>query len=398
MNLRPLLLILVLLPPAFALPAAAPAAESCQGAVATIVGTSGADRLRGTAGPDVIAAGAGPDIALAGGGDDIVCGGPGADLVRGGDGADLLAGGGGLDSLFGGNGNDALSGGWGNDGCLQGPGTGTKDSCAIRIAAAGDIACEPGWPSTATQCRMNATSNLLVRRGLVAVLPLGDTQYEDGRLWKYRRSYGPTWGRVKGITRPVVGNHEYHTPGGSGFFDYFGSAAGRRGYYSLQLDEWNLIVLNSVCSAVGGCGRGSPQLSWLRDELEADASTCTLAAWHHPRFSSGPHGNDRATDRFWRNLYADGAELVLNGHDHMYERFAPQDPDGHRERDRGIREFVVGTGGRSLYPVEKVRRNSLVRRTDSFGVLVLDLYPTGYDWRFVRIDGRTLDSGSTSCR
>jgi hypothetical protein len=244
---------------------------------------------------------------------------------------------------------------------------------------------------------MKATSDLVTRRGFVAVLPLGDTQYEDGRLWKYQRSYGPTWGRVKAITHPAVGNHEYGTPRAAGYFDYFGGAAGRRGYYSVRLDEWNLIVLNSVCYAVGGCGRGSAQLQWLRDELAADASACTVAAWHHPRFSSGPHGNDAASDHFWRRLYADGAEVVLNGHDHLYERFAPQDPDGRRDRDRGMREFVVGTGGRSLYPVEKVRRTSVVRRTNTFGVLVLDLYPDRYDWRFVAIDGRTLDSGSTRC-
>jgi hypothetical protein len=397
MKLRPLLLVFAQLLPAFTLPAAAPSAVSCQGVPATIVGTDGSDVIRGTDGPDVIAAGGGHDVVLARQGDDLVCGGSGADLVRGGGGADVLAGGRGMDSLFGGNGDDMISGGDGDDGCLQGPGTGTKDSCAVRIAAAGDISCEPGWTSTATRCRMKATSDQVTRRGFVAVLPLGDTQYEDGRLWKYRRSYGPTWGRVKGITHPVVGNHEYLTAGAAGFFDYFGDAAGRRGYYSVQLDEWNVIVLNSVCFAVGGCGRGSPQLRWLRDELSADTSSCTLAAWHHPRFSSGPHGNDGATDRFWRALYSHGADLVLNGHDHLYERFAPQDPDGQPDPDRGIREFVVGTGGRSLYPVENVRRNSEVRRTDSFGVLVLDLYPTRYDWRFVRIDGRTLDSGSTSC-
>jgi Ca2+-binding RTX toxin-like protein len=396
-RLRPLILALAVLLPAFTVPVAAPTVASCRGIPATLVGTAGPDRLQGTAGPDVIAAAEGSDVVLARAGDDVVCGGPGADLVRGGDGADLLLGGMGMDSLLGGDHDDEIWGGWGNDGCLQGPGTGMRNSCTVRIAAAGDIACEPGWSTTATRCRMQATSNLVTRHGFVAVLPLGDTQYEDGRRWKYRRSYHPTWGRVKGVSHPVVGNHEYGTPGAAGYFDYFGSAAGRRGYYSVQLDEWNLVVLNSVCYAVGGCGRGSPQLRWLRNELETDPPGCTVAAWHHPRFSSGPHGNDGAFDRFWRNLYAGGAELVLNGHDHLYERFAPQDPDGRRDRDRGIREFVVGTGGRSLYPVETVRRNSVVRRTGTFGVLVLELYPDRYDWRFVGIHGGTLDSGSTAC-
>jgi acid phosphatase type 7 len=127
---------------------------------------------------------------------------------------------------------------------------------------------------------MRATSNLLVRRGLVAVLPLGDIQYEDGALWKIRRSYAPTWGRVKDMTHPVVGNHDYHTPGARGYFEYFGRAAGRRGYYAFDLDEWHMVVLNSVCFAVGGCGIGSPQLRWLKEDLAANASSCTLAAWH----------------------------------------------------------------------------------------------------------------------
>lgn len=372
-------------------------ADECGGRPATILGTDGPDVLGGTEGADVIVAGAGPDIVRARGGDDLVCGGTGADLLRGAAGADSLFGGVGMDSLFGGEGNDALRGGGGEDGCLQGQGTGIKDSCAIRIAAAGDIACEPGWTSTTSRCRMKATANLIARRGFVAVLPLGDTQYEDGALWKFRRSYRPTWGRVKSITYPVVGNHEYHTPSADGYFDYFGAAAGGRGYYSLALDEWHLVVLNSTCFAVGGCGRGSPQLRWLREDLDADASACTLAAWHQPRFSSGPHGNDRAFDRFWRALYGDGAEVVLNGHDHLYERFAAQDPDRNRDRERGIREFVVGTGGGSLYEVERVRPNSVARRTDAFGVLALTLHPDGYEWRFVSIGGRTLDSGSTPC-
>jgi hypothetical protein len=373
------------------------AVDGCEGQPATIVGTDGPDVLAGTPGPDVIAAGAGPDVVRAGGGDDLLCGGRGADVLRGGAGADSLFGGGGMDSLFGGDGDDFLGGGWGDDGCLQEEGIGTKDSCAVRIAAAGDIACAPGQPTSSSQCRMKATSDLLLRRGLVAVVTLGDNQYEDGALWRFRRSYEATWGRVKRITHPAVGNHEYHTAGAEGYFRYFGDAAGRRGYYSRRLDEWQLVVLNSVCFAAGGCGRGSPQLRWLRNKLDADASTCTLAAWHNPRFSSGLHGNDPTYDRFWRNLYADGTEIVLNGHDHHYERFAPQTPERRLDRERGIREFVAGTGGRILYPIREVRRNSMVRRGDAFGVLVLTLHPDRYEWRFVSVGGRTLDSGSSFC-
>jgi hypothetical protein len=386
-------------PPGTALvaPGLGAAGEACGGQPATIVGTDGPDVIPGTPGPDVISAGAGPDVVRARGGDDLVCGGRGADVLRGGAGADSLFGGDGMDALFGGDGDDPLDGGWGEDGCLQGGGTGTKESCAVRIAAAGDIACEPRQPPTGSQCRMKATSGLLLHRGLVAVVTLGDNQYEDGALSRYRRSYGATWGRVKGITEPAVGNHEYYTPGAEGYFRYFGEAAGRRGYYRVNLDEWQLVVLNSVCFAVGGCGTGSPQLRWLRNQLDTDISACTVAAWHHPRFSSGLHGNDRAYDRFWRALHADGAEIVLNGHDHHYERFAPQTPGRRLDRDNGIREFVVGTGGRSLYPIVRVRPNSVVRRPGVFGVLVLTLHPDRYEWQFLGVDGRTLDSGTTGC-
>lgn len=376
---------------------------TCQEQAATIVGTDRSDVLVGTAGPDVIAAGAGHDVVRAKAGPDVVCGGPGADEIRGGWGADVLAGQRGMDSLFGGLDDDVLEGGGGPDGCLQEDGVGSKVSCAVRIAAAGDIACDPadaGWNhgrGTVRECRMRATSDLLVRRGLVAVLPLGDIQYEDGALWKIRRSYAPTWGRAKNITHPVVGNHDYHTPGARGYFDYFGSAAGRRGYYAFDLDDWHMVVLNSVCFAAGGCGNGSPQLGWLKDKLAADASSCTLAAWHAPRFSSGLHGNDTSTARFWRALYLNGAEVVLTGHDHHYERFAMQDPLGRKDRQRGIREFVVGTGGHSSYPIRRVRRGSVVRKPGVFGVLLLTLHPDRYDWRFVGTSGRPLDSGSASC-
>jgi hypothetical protein len=375
----------------------AEAVDECGGQPATIVGTDGPDVLAGTSGPDVIVAGAGPDVVRAGGGDDLVCGGTGADLLRGGAGADSLFGSVGMDSMFGGDGNDTLLGGWGEDGCLQGQGIGTKDSCAVRIAAAGDIACAPGQPASPALCRMKATSNLLMRRGLVAVITLGDNQYEDGSLRRFRRSYAATWGRLKGITRPVVGNHEYNTPGAGGYFRYFGKAAGPRGYYGVRLDEWQLLVLNSVCFAVGGCGRGSRQLRWLRTQLAEDTSSCAVAAWHHPRFSSGLHGSDRTFDGFWRALHGDGAEIVLNGHDHHYERFAPQTPGQRRDREGGIRQFVAGTGGRSLYPIRRVRPNSMIRRPDRFGVLVLTLHPDRYEWRFVGLGGRTLDSGSTPC-
>lgn len=277
------------------------------------------------------------------------------------------------------------------------------------IAAVGDISCDPADPSfnggagTATNCRMGATSDLLVGRGLDAVLVLGDNQYENGTLAKFQASYDPTWGRLKAITRPVVGNHEYLTPGAAGYYSYFGAAAGdpAKGYYSFDLGAWHVVVLNSNCGAVGGCHAGSPQEQWLVADLAAHPDRCTLAAWHHPRFSSGPHGNDASTDAFWRALYAAGADLVLTGHDHIYERFAPQDPDGDVDPGRGIRQFVVGTGGKNLTSFPVVRANSEVRNADTYGVLELTLRPAGYEWKFLPAGSTTgntfTDSGTVAC-
>jgi hypothetical protein len=274
------------------------------------------------------------------------------------------------------------------------------------VAAVGDIACDPADPGfnggagTATRCRQGATSDLLVGRGLDAVLVLGDIQYEDATLAKFMASYDPTWGRLKAITRPAVGNHEYLTPGAAGYYSYFGTAAGdpAKGYYSFDLGAWHVVVLNSNCAAVGGCHAGSPQEQWLAADLAAHPDRCTLAYWHHPRFSSGPHGNDASTDAFWRALYAAGADVILTGHDHVYERFAPQDPDGAVDPGRGIRQFVVGTGGKNLTSFPVVRANSEVRNADTFGVLEMTLRPSGYEWKFLPAAGGTFtDSGTAAC-
>jgi hypothetical protein len=277
---------------------------------------------------------------------------------------------------------------------------------ASVIAAAGDIACAPGGGDyrggrgTASACRMKDTSDLLVGAGLAAVLPLGDEQYEDGSLAAFRASYDPTWGRLLAVTHPVPGNHEYRTPAAAGYFAYFGAAAGdpARGYYSFDLGLWHLVALNSSCAAVGGCGPGSPQERWLAADLAAHPAACTLAYWHQPRFSSGGHGGDRAFTAFWADLYAAGADLVLNGHDHDYERFAPQDPAGRADPARGIRELVVGSGGRSHTPFLWRKANSAARSWREFGVLELTLHADGYDWRFVPVSGgRFADAGSARC-
>lgn len=273
------------------------------------------------------------------------------------------------------------------------------------IAAAGDIACDPADRGFSGRfsfvCQMKATSDLLVTITPVAVLALGDLQYEDGALRKFQLSYQPTWGRVKAITYPAPGNHEYGTPNAQGYFAYFGDAAGDpgRGYYSFDIGGWHIVALNSNCGEVGGCGPGSLQERWLRADLAAHPARCTLAYWHHPRFSSGYHGTNAAYVAFWRALYEADAEIVLGGHDHDYERFAPQDPTGKPDPGRGIREFVVGTGGRSLYGLRRPEDNSVIFSADAFGVLVLTLHPTSYDWKFIPVPGAVFtDSGHGNCR
>jgi lysophospholipase L1-like esterase len=274
------------------------------------------------------------------------------------------------------------------------------------IAAAGDIACDPADPSyngglgTATACRMKYTSDLLVNLNPAAVFTLGDNEQSDGALWKFQQSFDPTWGRVKSIIHPAVGNHEYGTPGASGYFSYFGTAAGdpSKGYYSFDIGAWHIIVLNGNCNRVGGCGAGSPQEQWLKEDLAASPAACTLAYWHQPRFSSGGHGDNLAYDAWWQDLYNAGADVVLNGHDHYYERFAPQTPAGIADQVYGIREFVVGTGGHSHSLFGSIHSTSEVRNSDTFGILKLTLRSDSYDWQFVPESGRQFtDSGTGRC-
>jgi hypothetical protein len=275
------------------------------------------------------------------------------------------------------------------------------------IAAVGDMACDPGdanfkgGAGGRSSCHQLAVSNLLMNRNLAAFLPLGDNQYEDGTLAKFRASYEPSFGRLKAITHPVVGNHEYLTPGAVGHFDYFGASAGERGngWYSFDVGDWHLIALNSTCGKVGGCGPDSPQGRWLKADLAAHPNSCTLAYWHHPRFSSGKHGSSESMAPVWQLLHAGGAEIVLNGHDHVYERFAPQDPHGVPDASRGIRQFTVGTGGKNHYAFTKPAgiANSEVRNADTFGVLELTLGQGIYHWRFLPSSGTFTDSGSGTC-
>jgi hypothetical protein len=275
---------------------------------------------------------------------------------------------------------------------------GSCHGLAPVIAAAGDIACEPGRPTTASECHQAGTGALIGTLKAAAVLTLGDNQYEDGALAKFQQSFAASWGRIGVPLHPAAGNHDFGVPGGGGYFAYFGAAAGEagRGWYSFDLGGWHLVALNSNCGAIGGCSAGSPQEQWLRSDLAAHPAGCTLAYWHHPRFSSGPHGDEPATGPLWQALSDASAEVVLTGHDHLYERFAPLTAAGTPDQ-AGIREFVVGTGGRSLYPIVRPHSHSEFRQAGTFGVLALTLDAGAYQWRFLDETGVTGDQGRAAC-
>lgn len=272
------------------------------------------------------------------------------------------------------------------------------------VVAAGDIVCGSGTPA-GDPCKHAQTAALVTSIAPAAVLLLGDNQYENASLTDFNNLYNPTWGAHKAITWPAAGNHEYQTAGAAGYFDYFngpGVQTGRagergKGYYSFDVGTWHLIAINSNCSAIGGCGAGSPQEQWLRADLAAHSNTCTLAYWHHPRFSSGSHGNNSAMQPIWQALQDYRADLVLSGHDHDYERFAPQTATGAADA-AGVRSFIVGVGGKEKRPFGTVRANSQLRSNAALGVLKLTLHPASFDWEFVPVPGETLpDAGSAAC-
>jgi hypothetical protein len=272
---------------------------------------------------------------------------------------------------------------------------------AVTLAAAGDIACQPPGSATASSCRQNDTARLIAYLNPTVIAALGDNQYEAGAIAAYAGSFDNAWGMFKDRIRPAVGNHEYKTRDAAGYFGYFGRRAGAagRGWYAYRLGTWRIIVLNSNCDEVGGCGPGSDQHRWLLAELASNRRLCTLAYWHHPRFSSGPHGDHDDVVPFWDALYDARADVVLSGHDHTYERFAPMAPDGRLDASRGIRQFVVGTGGKSHYPIRRPRPNSVVHDDETYGVLRLTLRSGRYDFRFVPVAGESFaDSGTGRCR
>jgi hypothetical protein len=228
----------------------------------------------------------------------------------------------------------------------------------------------------------------------------GDNAYESGTAAEYRNCFDPTWGRHKARTKPVPGNHEYQTSGASGYFDYFGAAAGERGkgWYSYDIGAWHIVALNSNCSAVGGCGAGSAQEQWLRQDLAASTKRCTIAYWHHPRYSSGHHGSSTATQALFRALDDYGAELVIVGHEHDYERFVAMDANGNA-KPNGVVEIVVGTGGRSLRGFTASQPpTSVVRNSTTWGVLKMTLRDGSLDYQFIPKSGQSFsDSGTIVC-
>lgn len=268
----------------------------------------------------------------------------------------------------------------------------------ITIYAAGDIAdCRRSKPE---QSGAGKTASLIApaleKDPSAAVLSLGDHTYPSGLPAEFTECYEPTWGRFKARTYPAPGNHEYYTPAAIGYYTYFGNIAGpaRRGYFSFELGVWHVVSLNSNLRSEDH----QKQLDWLKADLARHPAHCTLAYWHHPRFSSGGHGNNEFMQDVWQALYAANVDVVLVSHDHDYERFAPQDSEGRRDSARGIREFVVGTGGAHLTPLGFRKSNSEISDNTTHGVLRMVLKDSGYEWSFLPVagDGFT-DRGAALC-
>jgi hypothetical protein len=259
------------------------------------------------------------------------------------------------------------------------------------IVGAGDIAYQgPGAEATAKL--LDAIPGL--------VFTLGDNAYADGKPEEFKNYFDPTWGRHKARIHPVIGNHEYHTPHASGYFGYFGAAAGdpTKGYYSYDIDaKWHAVAVNSNPEQVGGLGVGSPEYQWLSDDLDAHQGQNVVVMWHHPRWSTGHHGDSKEVDALWRLCSAKGVDIVLWGHDHHYERFHPMDAEGKRDDKSGLRAFLVGCGGKNHYPFYKLpHRTTAVRNAKVFGVLKLSLWADHYDFEFVPEAGAKFQDKGTA--
>ena len=276
-----------------------------------------------------------------------------------------------------------------NPGTIPTPTPTPTPSIPRTFVGAGDI----GWcnlPGAAATARLIEGIN-------GEVFTAGDNAYMDGSLKNYQDCYAPTWGRFIDRTRPVAGNHEYDTDNSArGYYSFFGGRAFEAlgGYYSYDVGDWHVIALNSAFP--NGVGFGPAQMAWLRAELTTNRSKCTAAIWHHPLFSSGPNGPTRYTKQAWDLLYQFDADLIINGHDHLYERFAPQTPEGQRDPVRGIRQFTVGTGGAQLYDFNPSPMPNSETRISQYGVIKFTFTNTGYDWQFIGVSGAS-DSGHENC-
>ena len=275
---------------------------------------------------------------------------------------------------------------------------GKLTGAGVTLYAAGDIAdCRKQKPEDSGAGKTaRIIEDGLMRDKNAVVLTLGDNTYPIGLIEEFTDCYDPTWGRFKNRTFPAPGNHEYKTPAAAGYYTYFGDRAGpsRRGYYSFDLGKWHIVSLNSNLQAADQ----QQQLAWLKADLTAHPAHCTLAYWHHPLFSSGGHGNNESMKDMWRTLEAAGVDVVLAGHDHDYERFAPQDSDGMHDEAHGIREFIVGTGGAYLTPIGWIKPNSEVSNNKTHGVLRMVLHDNGYKWEFMSVDKHSFsDRGAALC-
>ncbi|CAN5539463.1 hypothetical protein BH11ACT8_BH11ACT8_07600 [soil metagenome] len=269
--------------------------------------------------------------------------------------------------------------------------TASGDDQAVSVVAVGDLVCESDEAPTATTCQQQATADLAAGLQPQTVIALGDLQYEAGSRAEFEKAWAPTWGQFDDILAPVPGNHEYGTPAAADYRSYFRTGS----YYARDIGGWRVYLLDSNCEEVD-CAEES---AWLSDQLAQQPTLCTAVAMHHPRVSSGAHGSNDALEPLWAAAVDGGVDLALAGHDHDYERFGHLDDQGEPiDGSGGTRAFVVGTGGKSLYPLRDFRRHgSEFAQDTTFGVLHLTLAPDGYDWQYVAVDGSVLDQGSDSC-
>ena len=266
--------------------------------------------------------------------------------------------------------------------------------------AVGDIACAPGQAKTADKCHQQEVANAVNKLAPSGILLLGDLQYDKGEPANFQKAFDGLFSKNTPLY-PVPGNHEYYTSGAIGYFDYFGAKAGEtgKGYYVFKQNGWLILALNSNCEYAGGCDKNSPQGVWLDKQLADNNNQCTLAFWHHPRFTSGPHAEPDSVKRseyFWEVLDQYQADVILNGHEHFYERLAKQDKNAKKDAS-GIRQFTVGSGGKSLYKFSTKLANQDYGNDETFGFLKLSLYPKSYLWQFIDENGIVKDKGAGVC-